>query len=75
MRTAAETRDNKYGVGTDTGGKCGRIGRENVDGVPLGSMATAASMDLTPYLTEERPTKKRPAQHIGRGLAEAAAVF
>ena len=50
----------------------GNIGRENVDGVPSGRTATAAPMALTPSLAEERPTKKRPAQSIGREIAEAA---
>ena len=48
--------------------KCGHIGQENVDSVPLGRMSTAVPMALTTYLAEERPTKKRPAQHIGCGI-------
>ena len=52
----------------------GRIGRENVDGVPHGRTATAAPMAPTPSLAEERPTKKRPAQRIGQRIAEAATV-
>ena len=62
--TVAETREDK--------GR--RIGRENVDGVPLGRTATAAPMAPTPSLVEERLTKRRPAQNIGREIAEAATV-
>ena len=51
-----------------------RIGRENVDGVPLGRTATAAPMAPTPSLVEELTTKKHPAQHIGCEIAEAATV-
>ena len=50
-------------------------GRENVYSVPFSRMATAASMDQ--YLSpaeEERPTKKRPDQRIGRGIAEVVKV-
>ena len=54
--------------------KHGRIGWENVDGVPLGRTAMAALMAPTPYLTEERPTKTRPAHIIGHEIAEAATV-
>ena len=42
----------------------GCIGQDNVDGVPLGRMATADPMAPTPYLAEERTTKKHPAQRI-----------
>ena len=46
MRKVVETRKDKRG----------RIGRENVDGIPLGRMATVAPMDPTKSLAEERPT-------------------
>ena len=49
------------------------IGREKVDGVPLGRTETAALIFLTPSLAEERLTKKRPAQHIGRGASLSVA--
>ena len=61
---AAQTREDKRG----------RVGWENVDGVPLGRMATVAPMDPTPSLAEERTTKKRPTQRIGREIAEASMV-
>ena len=64
MRAAVETREDKHG----------RIGREKVDGVPLGRTATAAPMASTPSLAGEWPTKKRRAQPIGRAIAEAATV-
>ena len=52
-----------------------RIGRENVYGAPLGGTATAASMAPSPSpAEEERPTKKRPDQRIGFGIAQAASV-
>ena len=54
--------------------KRGRIGRGNVDGVPLGRMAMAALMAPTPSLAEECPKKKRPAQPIEHGIAEAEMV-
>ena len=50
----------------------GRIGRENVDIVPLSRTATAAPMAPTPSLAEERPTKKRPAQIIGHNIVGKA---
>ena len=59
MSTAAEeTREDKIG----------NIGREIVDGVPLGGTATAASIAPSPSPAEERPTKNRPAQHIECGI-------
>ena len=61
---AAQTREDK----------CGRVGRENYDGVPLGRTAKADPMDPTQYLAEKRPKKKRPAQRIGREISEAATV-
>ena len=58
MRTATiETREDKIR----------HIGQETVNGVPIGGTATAALMALSPSPAEERPTKKRPAQHIGCG--------
>ena len=54
--------------------KRGRIGRENVDGVPLGITVTAALMDQTPSLAEERPKKKRPAQRIRHEISEVETV-
>ena len=54
--------------------KCGCIGRENVDVVPLGITATAYPVSLTPSLAEERPVAERPTQRIGCGIAEAATV-
>ena len=59
MRTAAEeTREDNIG----------HIGPETVNGVPLGGMATTASMNPSLSPTEERPTKNHPAQHIGCGI-------
>ena len=52
----------------------GRIGWENVDGVPFSRTATSAPMDPNPSLAEERPTKNRPDQCIGRNIAEAVKV-
>ena len=60
----AETREDKRG----------RIGRENVDSIPLLRTATVDLMDPTPSLAEERPKKKSPAQSIVRKIAEAATV-
>ena len=44
--------------------KRGRFVLGNFYGVPLGRMATVAPMVPTPYLAEERPTKKLPTQNI-----------
>ena len=49
--------------------KRGRIGQGNIDGIPLSRTATVDLMAQTPYLIEEHPTKKHPAQHIGHGIA------
>ena len=62
---AIQTREDKHG----------RIGRENVDGVPLGRTEMSATMAPTPSLEEERLTNNCPAQHIGRKIAEAVTVF
>ena len=76
MKTAAETHDDECGGGTDAGGQSrGHIGRKHVDGVLLNKTATEAPMAPTPSLAEERPTKKHPACHIRRGIAEATTVF
>ena len=48
--------------------KCGRIGRENIDGVPLGRTATAASMAPNKYLAEEQHSNNHPAHNIGCGI-------
>ena len=48
--------------------KIGNIGREIVDGVPLGRTATAASTAPSPFPEEEQPKKNRPTQHIGCGI-------
>ena len=61
---AADTREDKRE----------NIGRENIYGVPIVRTATEAPMALTPYLAEERPTKKRPVQRIGNNIAEAATM-
>ena len=74
MRKEAETREDECGGGTDTRGQAQAYRAGKIDGVPLGRMATAAPMAPTPYLAEERPTKKRPTQRIRRGIAEAATV-
>ena len=57
MRTAAEEmrEDN-----------IGHIGREIIDGVPLGGTETAASVYMSP--AEERPTKNRTSQNIRCGI-------
>ena len=44
-------------------------GQKNVDSVPLRGTAMADSMVPSP--ADERTTKKRPAQRIRRGIAEA----
>ena len=44
-------------------------GPENVDSVPLGVTATAASVYQFLSPAEEQPTKKRPAQNMGCGSA------
>ena len=54
--------------------KRGRIGREDVDSVPLCRAATAARMAPTPFLAEERPTKKLLACRIGTNISEALTV-
>ena len=54
ITTAAETREDKRG----------RIGKENVDSVPIDRTATAVPMAPNLYLAGERPTKKRLAQLI-----------
>ena len=52
-----------------------RNGKENVKSVPLDGTEMTASMAPSMYSVEEkRPTKKRPDQHIERGMAEAATV-
>ena len=50
--------------------------QENVDSVPLRRMTTAASMapSPSPSPTEERLTKKLPAQRIKHGIAEVKMV-
>ena len=59
IRTAAEeTREDKIG----------HIGREIVNGVPPGVTATSVLIHPSLYPVEERPTKKRPAEHIRRGI-------
>ena len=40
------------------------IGREIINGVPLGRTETADSMAPSPSPVEERPTKNRPSNHI-----------
>ena len=54
-------------------GIMGRKTPENVDSVPLRT-ATAASMNMSPSPTEERPIKKRTGHNIRRGIAAAATV-
>ena len=46
----------------------------NVDSVPLGVKAKAASMDLYQSPTEEQPINKRIIKHIGRRIAEVATM-
>ena len=48
--------------------KRGHIRWEYIDEVPLGITAPVALMDPTPYIEEERCTKKRPDHHIGHGI-------
>ena len=55
MRKVVETRDDECGGGTDAEGQARAYWAGNVDGVPLGRMATAALIDPTPSLAEERP--------------------
>ena len=51
------------------------IGRENIDGAPLGGTAMADLMVLSPSPAEYRPTKKRPAQRIRHRITAAATVY
>ena len=48
--------------------------QENVDSLTLGGTEMAASMAPSPSPAEERITKKRPAQSIGRRISEVATV-
>ena len=63
-------------MAADTGEEsCSLIGRGNLNGVLLGGTTTAAPMDHYQSHAKERPTKKRTAQHIRCGIAEAATMY
>ena len=45
-----------------------RIGREHIDGIPLGRTATADPLAPTSSLTEKGMTKNHPSKYIGCGI-------
>ena len=61
MRTAAEEMQED---------KIGQIGRETVNGFPLGGTERVDLIALSPSSAEERSTKNRPAHHIGCGIKQ-----
>ena len=68
MMTTADMRDDEDGGRREAGDNIRHIGREIVNGVPLGGTETAAPIAPSPSPAEERPTKNRPAHNIGCGI-------